>query len=360
MAKKKSKNLLGKEPSSLDCSDPKYQHFLGKALDWYNFEIDKSQGKVYLKQYLDATNPERAAKLNSVNDSKLIPTFLWVARLISTGSNLSVKHVKALNEYLDFIFKDVEVSEKVSKKPDKVISIQERVRLKAAEIIGELEGAIDDFYIDNKEFDLFGYLNIQETPVQYCVFVKEWIVERKQEYIEVYEGKDEQLKEGYSNFKRTMITKFIKFFSRLEKEIDSYVDNKKSKRIGKPKRVKPISAQVAKVKYLKEYPELNLQSILPQNIVGASQVWIYNVKYKKLTVIRTDAKSGLQINGSSIVNYDPDNSEQKTLRKPQDILPKVLEAGKIPLRKLMNDINSKENPAKNRLNENCIILRALK
>lgn len=362
MARKKIISPLGPEPAPFSYKDDDYKIKLGRALDWYNFECDKSQGRVFLKSYLELKDKTKLTQLTDVTDSRLIPTFLWLARMVTNGTELSPAHQNTLDINIDILFKtnaDV-FEEELKPKKAKVISIQDRIRQKADIIIGELEGALDDFIDSGKELNLLGYLTANEVPPQYCSYVKDWLVVIKDEFIEVYNTDDPQLKEGYSNIKRSKLTKIINFVSKLEQGLDKYVGDKKAKRTTKPKRSKSPMMQIAKVKYCKEFPELNLKSIQPVNIIGASQVWIYNVKYKKLIVMRTDASSGLQVNGTSIINYDPDNSEQKTLRKPQEVLPLVLEAGKIPLRKLMNDINSKEGPAKNRLNENCIILRALK
>ena len=56
-------------------------------------------------------------------------------------------------------------------------------------------------------------------------------------------------------------------------------------------------------------------------------------------------------------NYKYSESISKTLRKPEAVLKKVLEGGKIVLRKVMGEINSKPVELNGRINKDTILLR---
>ena len=94
--------------------------------------------------------------------------------------------------------------------------------------------------------------------------------------------------------------------------------------------------------------------------MGASQVWVYNCKYKKLAVYRSESAPGIQVKGSAMQNYMPEASEQKALRKPAETLKYLLTAGKIQLRKIITDLTTKVSPVTGRLNEDCVIVRVIK
>jgi hypothetical protein len=47
----------------------------------------------------------------------------------------------------------------------------------------------------------------------------------------------------------------------------------------------------------------------------------------------------------------------KTLRKPKDVLSRVLDGGKVVLRKVMGEINSKPQELNGRINKDTILLR---
>jgi hypothetical protein len=84
---------------------------------------------------------------------------------------------------------------------------------------------------------------------------------------------------------------------------------------------------------------------------------VFNTKTRKLGVYVAQDGVGLIVRGSSIQNYKTAESISKTLRKPNDILPKVLSSGKVALRKLMGEINSKGAELNGRINKDIVLLR---
>jgi hypothetical protein len=94
--------------------------------------------------------------------------------------------------------------------------------------------------------------------------------------------------------------------------------------------------------------------------VGCSQLWVFNTKSRKLGVYNADDSGGLSVKGSTIINYKQDTSAQKTVRKPEALLPEVLKAGKISLRKILPGINSVEQELTGRINDDTILLRVIK
>jgi hypothetical protein len=93
--------------------------------------------------------------------------------------------------------------------------------------------------------------------------------------------------------------------------------------------------------------------------VGCSQLWVFNTKTRKLGVYNSDP-GGLGVKGSTLLNYDAITSKQKTLRKPEDILPEVVKSGKITLRKILPGIKAVEQELTGRINSDTILLRAIK
>ena len=176
----------------------------------------------------------------------------------------------------------------------------------------------------------------------------------------VYESTDDLVKEGYSNLGKRKITALIKLMGEWLEDVNRYGEFKKANRKPRIKKAKSPLQQTSKLKFKKEDSELKIKSISPTELVGASQVWVYNTKYKKLSVYRTDSASGIQVKGSTLQNYDPDMCEQKALRKPEVTIPAVLTSGKVQLRKLFTDLSTKESKVNGRINEECVLLRAFK
>ena len=76
---------------------------------------------------------------------------------------------------------------------------------------------------------------------------------------------------------------------------------------------------------------------------------------KKRTGQRAD--SGLSVKGTTITGFDPQKSIQKTLRKPLDQLKDFKSAGKVALRKFLDDIPTTETVLNGRINETTVLLK---
>lgn len=362
--KSKIINPYGNEPVGIDPALPSYVSDLAKAFNWYNQEKEKKDARAYLKHYISHHYKKEVVKIfDSKSDSEIRTTFGWVARLLTNGCKLTEHHSNGFKHYLEKllvqdildIVPDVEEEVKV-KRP----SIQDSIREKANEYISDLEKAIDDFILSGIELDLFKDLQSRSIPGPYCVFLDEWAKKKVAEFIYVYESNDEQLKEGYSNLGKRKLSQLIKLISGWIDDIDRHGQFKKANRKPKAKKIKPAGVQIAKLKYKREDSELGIKSVIPTEIVGASQVWVYNTKNKKLAAYRTDSSSGIQVKGTTLQNYDPDMCEQKTLRKPKEVLKEVVNAGKIQLRRIIAELTTKESPVNGRINDECLIVRVIK
>jgi hypothetical protein len=102
-----------------------------------------------------------------------------------------------------------------------------------------------------------------------------------------------------------------------------------------------------------------LKSVPATQIVGATQLWVYNVKYKSLGVYVCTNPHGFSVKGCTILNYDVNESISKTLRKPEDVIPSVLELGKVALRKVLPSLRTREKKLTGRINKDTILLRVL-
>jgi hypothetical protein len=65
----------------------------------------------------------------------------------------------------------------------------------------------------------------------------------------------------------------------------------------------------------------------------------------------------LGVKGTSITGFDPVKSVQKTLRKPEEQLKEFKAAGKVQLRKFLEDIKAVDIKLNGRINEDTILLK---
>ena len=146
--------------------------------------------------------------------------------------------------------------------------------------------------------------------------------------------------------------------------LDVIIDTAKANR--KPrKRRRDKEKMVSKLKFRVNDEKFQLASINPQEIIGASELWVFNIKTRKLG--RYVAKtidplhqrregSGLSVKGTTIQSYNEDESIQKTLRKPDEKLKEFKDAGKVKIKKFLDEINAVDIKLNGRINPESIFL----
>ena len=105
---------------------------------------------------------------------------------------------------------------------------------------------------------------------------------------------------------------------------------------------------------MKEFVELKLTSEKPEKIIGSSEVWIYNTKYKKIQAYRSLGTLGIK--GTSILNYDVATSGAKTIRKPE-LVTGYAGMTKRNIALEFKNLKTKESAVNGRINQDCIILK---
>jgi hypothetical protein len=244
-----------------------------------------------------------------------------------------------------------------------VVSVQERVAEKTREYVGEIEGAIDDcFYVrDFKEvfdpYDLMRSLDIKGAHTKHIVPVYQ---KKLEEIEEVIKGKDGQLVEGYSFLSKKELKEYATLLKRIIEDCGRISHTAKLTRAPRKKKAKPVDKIIEKLQYKKEDNEYKAASINPVDIIGAVQLWVFNTKTRKLGCYNAADSGGLNVKGTTIINFVEETSMQKTVRKPEIVLPATLKAGKVALRKVLSDINAVEQALTGRINSDTILLRVIK
>ena len=206
----------------------------------------------------------------------------------------------------------------------------------------------------------FAYLKEINLPQVQAAKMPQLFARVMQELEEAIEGKDPQLKEGYSNFTKTQLKALLKAYQLILKDIESYVATKKVQR--KPRKAKAKSAEkiVSKVKYKTEDNDLKITSANPTTVLGASEVWVFNTKTRKIGRYVSEFPGGLGIKGASITGYSEVESVQKTLRKPAEQIKAFMSVTKAQTKKFMAGIKSVDIKLNGRLNTDILILKVFK
>lgn len=241
-------------------------------------------------------------------------------------------------------------------------SIQDRVREASYKMTEEIEDAIELFSADPEAFDpkafkVISLLRAKEAKAAHARVIKDYYQRQYDEYLEVAEGQCEQLKEAYSHLSKAQIKKITAFYHDIISACDMLGQEAKVNRKPRAKKAQPKEKIVAKLKYAKSNEQLKLVSINPTDIIGAKELWVYNTKSRKLGKYVAADFQELGVKGTSITGYNENNSVQKTLRKPEEQLKEFKAAGKVQLRKFLDEIKAVDIKLNGRINEEIILLK---
>jgi len=329
------------------------------ALNWYSYMCTNVDAKEYLVTYLkNMGRVNEVKKIKSIPDSLVPTTIAWIARLVTKGYELPVDARPYLEEKLQIICSKYHEEEVVVEIKQKV-SIQDRIKEKTSDIIGEIEGMIDDYIHNDVEFSLYNWLQSNEIPASYSNSIISKLAPVLNELIEAYEGKDEQLKEGYRNCKKSDLQKLIKFYSTMCDDAEKYAGVAKRTRTPRKPRVQSVEKKLKSFKYQKEDSTFKIASINPEKIIGAQELWTFNTVTKTISLFQAIDRGGLDVKGTSIIKYNEATSfTKRTGYKTEEYVKKVSEGGKIVLRKIGDELK-KDAPLQTRINQNTILLRVL-
>ncbi len=242
------------------------------------------------------------------------------------------------------------------------ISIQERVREASYKMTDEIEDALESFSQDPESFDpkAFKVMNLlrgKDAKAAHARIIKDLYQRQHDEYLELQEGKCDQLKEAYSHLTKAQVKKIVAFYHEILSACDMLAQEAKVNR--KPRAKKTVSKDklVAKLKFAKTFEPLKLVSVNPADIIGSKELWVYNTKTRKLGKYVASEYMELGVKGTSITGFNENLSVQKTLRKPEDKLKEFKTAGKVALRKFLEDINAVDTKMNGRINEEVVLLK---
>jgi hypothetical protein len=360
-AKSVDEQYLGVEPVWDDSIATSSQ--LTSAYNWYNYFGDiKSAAKMLFTHY--PRNKTEVKNLRKLDDKSISPILGYNARMMSRGCKLPKDFIERFNQKIEELLdqataiEEIVIEKKVAYKP----SVQDRIREQISDYIGEIENEVDLFSEGGykSEFSMYAWLQQNNVKSQQSNAIAEYYVPWRNELKEAIAKKDEQLVEGYSYMKPAQLKKFVEFLDGIIKDATTWGANQKTVRKTRVKKAPSVEKQIAKIQYAKENKELKIVSINPALIIGCNQLWVFNTKYRKLVRYDAIGPAGLSIKGTTLQGYDVEASMSKTLRKPDEVLPRVLNGGKIVIRKLMDELNSKSSVPNGRINGDTILLRVIK
>lgn len=281
----------------------------------------------------------------------------------NNGRDTTVWLRESINEVIEQGKHDVEDEVVDTKLTAPQPSIQDRVREAAYRMTEEIEDAIEGFQVDPENFDpkSFKMLNLlkgKEVKAAHARIIKSLYERDLAELEELASGKaDEQLREGYSHRSRKQIKSLITFYQEIMSACDMLAQEAKVNRKPRKAKIVPKDKIVAKLKFKKTDEPLKLVSINPTDIIGSKELWVFNTKTRKLGKYIANEYMELGVKGTTITGFNEHTSIQKTIRKPEEKLKEFKDAGKVQLRKFLEDVNATDTKMNGRINEETILLK---
>lgn len=348
------------------------------AMAWYRLESSVKELKPKVINWMSANGYTKSqiAEFKKTKDNRCGMTVGSIAACLlkgmpavradfndgrSTAEWLTKEIAKIVAEGKDDIDDSIEAKVEV-KSTVYVPSIQERVHDASMLMTEEIETAIESFQVDPEAFDpkafkILNLLKAKQAKAAHARIIREFYTRNLEELQEAAGTKDEQLKEAYSHLSKAQLKKITAFYQEIVSACEMLAQEAKVNRKPKAKKAVPAEKIVAKLKYKKADEPLKLVSINPTDILGAKELWTYNTKSRKLGKYVAKEFADLGVKGTTIINFDESKSVQKTLRKPLDQLKEFKAAGKVALRKFLEDINAVDTKMNGRINDEIMLLK---
>ena len=368
-----------------------------KKLTWWkahyytHYEVESKEWLTRCKGYIkNRYDKNIVSAINKLPDWKVGGKSHWAcaAYLLDNelGELVPEGHVKGLDKWIlelaeegAAIVEEKKAEEK-TKKNVHVPTIQERIAEQAQAACEDIEEWLEGFITDKKKFDPKGFdfvthfarnkvsqAHARKIKGYYAGELAEaQLIQKLPTPGEINRCKDEheadmlqQLREGYSHLTKKDAAAYLEALETLHGACDMIIDASKATR--KPRKKAPPSKEklIAKVKYLEREDKLQLVSVNPLDLIDAKEVWVYNIKTRKLGKYVAEDHTTIQVKGTTLTFFDEKHSIQKTLRKPDETLKAFKKAGKVQLRKFMDEIKTTDIKLNGRLNSDTIILKCI-
>ena len=362
---------------ALTFSNEEFDHHLRNSFRYYNYYYSTKDLKKYVVAWLrQHEGDEGLHKLDKITIDRyqrsadcLTPfTVCALIKAHERGMPLRDRHVEYILDAVQRVLtlkadndEDFEEKPEVKKAEVYVPTIQDRMNEVAKKHILYFEILEDALFageaVDPKAYE---YLIKNNVPQVLIGKIQAVFEPRCAEVREARTTKDEDLKDAYAYMKAADYKRYDAFYDKLFQDLTAYNQTKKATKKAAVRKPPAKEKLVRSLKYLKQDAGMKLVSINPVDIVGAEQLWVYNVKNRKLGKYVAEDQGGvLGVKGTTITGFNESKSTQKTLRKPEEQVKAFLASNKVELRKFLENIKTTEIKLNGRINADTILLKVI-
>tara|TARA_B100001063_G_scaffold92213_1_gene85883 strand:+ start:4616 stop:5569 length:954 start_codon:yes stop_codon:yes gene_type:complete len=267
-----------------------------------------------------------------------------------------------------------ETKQEVVEKPKSVkpkVDIQARMQAQTSEYLVDVKDIIDCAIEGIKVETVYDFCKEHNIPGAYCSKLLpececlryEYTTSLEARSIKVDERTEEQqdLFEAFECYSAKEMKAFIDIHDQAISDLERWSKVKQGEKKARKPRAMSVERMIKKLQYKKDDSKYKLQSVDPILIPRCQQIWVFNTKTRKLAQYNAISRNGILIKGTTLKDFDTGASVSKTVRKPEQILSKIITTdGKIALRNMWDSIKTLETKANGRINSDTILLKVLK
>ena len=342
-----------------------------KGAQWYNYFYKAKDYIPFVIRYAEEVHgfdKKQIQAIKALPDYKINQGTSAISRLHFRGFiHPQDWHDRVLNSLLEKVKLGTEIlkTKKEEKKaaPPPISPAQRAYNNMIETIHGDWDNKVIDEWMDGNfkpEFNVYEIWKQHGLKGNVINAFREKIQFEYDLVSDAYNNNCDQAVEAYSHITRRNQKKMLKTMETIFTDLDKLKDSFKAVRMPRTKKPKASDAQVANLQYKQEDIDSKVTSINPVLIPGKEMLFVYNTKQRVLTQYVTTSTKGFEVGGTSIRNFDDKLSKTTKLRKPEDILPEILNLTPKQIEKRVWDkLTTKINTPTGRINKDCILLRVV-
>jgi hypothetical protein len=305
--KNETEVIYGKEPMYDNKIRPeKYMIEFSRGLTYYRNVVSMTEKKRWVQAWAKENGYDMSL-VDQISEDRL-GSLGAALRMKSRGFPLKEKDLQTIKDKLNLSIQQLSHHEEIPLPEGKKPSEIDTKGQKLGRVLYQFDQVFDSLSSGKTKYqmpEITETLNVNETN-EVCQYIQSQI--------------DDLSGEGYEQTKPTL-NRMKKFGEEFIEVLQKKINKDKAMRAAtrKPSRKKPqlASKQVEKVNYKVADTEYGLTSLNPEKMLGAKMLVLFNSKTRVIQLYYADGdNTGLQLKGSTLKNFDVENSKGRMLRKP--------------------------------------------
>ena len=317
-----------------------------RAYSWYGAMKDNDDALKYLKDFYKS-HPFVLRALDKVEINK---TLAWMARLLTRGAILSSSDHRKMSVYTQQL---EQIGRIVQDQPRG--SSEKQAVDKLDLYLPTFEDAIDQL---DGDFDPHQYLESHSVGQIFVIRIRQYYQPKLDEMIHVVEGSDPELVEGYKHLNAVDQKILRDYYLKIVNACNAYLEDAKNKKTARKPRQKSDQQILKHFKCCDRYEPLGVVSIPPSQVLGCSELYVYNTSNNVLTAFIAK-EGGLGVHRSSITNFDEKLTSSKRVGKRfKSAFELISKGSKKERATIMDTLITEAVRTSDRINTNVVLLKA--